>query len=184
MFISIFSVQQLCELGTASRIDRVQTEQGTTLLLGRCAPEPKCPFIIAPKILLIAAVDGSGTANIANWRLSRFGMSFLPPPASQSMLRVQFVSEDGVELILLQRSTSRTCKTPLLQTIQLSTNDGKGLPITPGQFVLGEFASPDFRPCICTSSAQALPRCYDTVGTLLRICTWRVHGGNTARVND
>ena len=40
-------------------------------------PEPKRPFIIAPKMSLIAALDGSGTANMANWRLSRFGMSFL-----------------------------------------------------------------------------------------------------------
>ena len=34
----------------------------------------------APKMLLMAATDGSGTLKIANWRFSLLGMSFLPPP--------------------------------------------------------------------------------------------------------
>ena len=46
-------------------------------------PDPKRPFIRVPKMLLMAATDGSGTANMAKWRLSRLGMSFLPPTAGQ-----------------------------------------------------------------------------------------------------
>ena len=31
-------------------------------------------------MLLMAATEGRGTLKMANWRLSLFGMSFLPPP--------------------------------------------------------------------------------------------------------
>ena len=62
----------------------------------------------APKMLLMAAVDGSGTLKMANWRLSRLGMSFLPPPgwfmAATYLRRVQHSQPNGIERVLLQQS--------------------------------------------------------------------------------
>jgi hypothetical protein len=43
---------------------------------------PHRPATRLPKMLLIAAVLGNGTLNVQNWRFSRLGMSFLPPPGS------------------------------------------------------------------------------------------------------
>ena len=41
-----------------------------------------CTLTSAPKMLLMAAVDGRGTLKMANWRFSLLGMSFLPPPGT------------------------------------------------------------------------------------------------------
>mmetsp|Transcript_29254 Transcript_29254/g.72342 ORF Transcript_29254/g.72342 Transcript_29254/m.72342 type:complete len:287 (+) Transcript_29254:1995-2855(+) len=40
----------------------------------------KRPATSCPKMLLMAATEGSGTLKMQNWRLRRLGMSFLPPP--------------------------------------------------------------------------------------------------------
>mmetsp|Transcript_13331 Transcript_13331/g.21688 ORF Transcript_13331/g.21688 Transcript_13331/m.21688 type:complete len:222 (+) Transcript_13331:3272-3937(+) len=73
------------------------------------------PATSCPKMLLMAATEGSGTLKMQNWRLRRLGISFLPPPGVfmaarywQSM--IIFMSPIGFSSAYMP-PCSRSCRT-------------------------------------------------------------------------